>query len=78
MGNKNDWIVVKWEVYDGYAGGSAPQTTEVDLEDFRHSSKQEIEDLLNEIVHEDFLQKVGFSITSESVIEIQERLKEGE
>jgi len=72
---KSDKIEVTWEVDDGYAGPSRPQSTVVDLEDFEDLSEQAIEVLLYEIVGEDFSQNIGYSITSAAVSDIQEAIK---
>ena len=62
-------IEVKWEVEDGYAGKSRPQTTIVDIEkhhmpasEWDELSQEEKEFVIYEAVQEDFDQKISFGI----------------
>lgn len=54
---------VRWEINDGYMGGSRPHETEVDDDDLAEcETEQEKENLIEEYVHEDFLRTVTWSI----------------
>lgn len=54
---------VKWQVDDGYAGPARPQYTKVPDEELAEcESEQEREDLINDYVSEDFLQKITWYI----------------
>lgn len=61
-------IKVRWEVSDGYVG-SRPYDVHVDADDFQHCETDgDIEQLLAEIVQEDFERRVSFSIRNESEV----------
>jgi len=47
---------VRWQVEDGYAGGSRPQYTEIDNEEIRDvaDNPAEVEELIREYVQHDF------------------------
>ena len=50
-----------WEIDDGYVGQRAPQYTEIDDDDLAEcETEEERQELINEIVQEDFEQKVSF------------------
>lgn len=52
-------IKCTYEVDDGYTGKSRPQGFNVDPEDFRDMSDDEIATQLDEIAHEEMLQRVS-------------------
>ncbi len=63
MSSDSDKIEVEWEVNDGYAGGSAPQTTTVLLSEFeRDMTPEEVDTELGEMVQGDFETKITFDI----------------
>lgn len=56
-------MIIEWQVWDGYLGGSRPQTTYIpdnELEDCE--TNEEKEELINEYIQDDFNQKIGWSI----------------
>lgn len=55
-------LIVTWEVDDGYAGKSRPQTTKIPLGDLEGRDRQSV---IEEYVQEDFQNKVSWSIISE-------------
>ena len=58
-------IKVRWEVADGYAGKSRPQYTTINTEDFddwEEMSEGEKKGHIEEMVQEDFEQKISFCI----------------
>lgn len=56
---------ITWEIEDGYIGKSRPHFTEVDDEDLDEcETEDEREELISEIVHQDFLLSVTWSETS--------------
>lgn len=62
-------IKVRWEVDDGYCGGSRPQTFTVDPSDFEDDmDEREIGDRLAEIVQDEFLQRISWFIKNESEV----------
>lgn len=55
---------ITWQVSDGYVGGNAPHTVDIDDDDLADcETDEEREDMIAEIVEEDFRQKVTWSIT---------------
>ena len=57
---KQEYLTVNWEVDDGYAGGRRPQTTRIPVEDFEKGmTRDEIQDIIQGYVQEDFEQNVG-------------------
>ncbi len=78
MSDQSEQMVeVKWQVADGYCGGSRPQSTELHLEDFDvEMSEGEIEDLIYEMVDDDFRQTItpGIENMDEVVEQIQAAL----
>jgi hypothetical protein len=61
-------LIVEWEVEDGYLGHS-PQKTVIDVEntlmdegEWNELSKAEKQEIIEEIVKEDFEQKISFHI----------------
>lgn len=59
-------IKVTWEVEDNYAGGSRPHSTMFDTEwydDWEELSDDLKKRCIEEVVQEDFDQKITFSIT---------------
>lgn len=67
-------IEISWRVDDGYVN-NGPHTTEVDAEDYEGLSDQEIEDLIYEIVQDDFEQSVSFEIASSAITDAKEAIK---
>ena len=60
---------VSWQVSDGYVGGARPHYSEVDLVEFQHcATEQEVRDVLDEVIRDDFEQKIGFTITNEAEV----------
>lgn len=60
---------VRWQVDDGYVGGSRPHYLEVPLDEFQHcTTEQEVRDVLDEIVRDDFDQRIGFVINNEAEV----------
>jgi hypothetical protein len=64
-------IKVTWEVEDGYAGKSRPQTTIIDIEqehmsegEWNELSEDEKRELIEDCVREDFENKISFGIDS--------------
>ena len=54
---------INWEVEDGYAGGSRPQSTSFDESDLDHCETwEEAEHEIWNIAEEDFEQKITFYI----------------
>ena len=61
-------MIVRWQVEDDYVGGNRPHETYIDDYDLSLcSSEGERQELIQDLVYEDFLQKVTFEI-----IEIEE------
>ena len=67
-------IEIRWKVDDGYVN-NGPHISEVDVEDFEDLNEQEIEDLIHEIVQNDFEQSVSFEITSSAITDVKEAIK---
>jgi hypothetical protein len=62
---------VTWQVEDGYVGGSRPHHTKIrlddyvdDIESWNQMSQEEKDDIIRDIVREDFEQRIDFSITT--------------
>ena len=56
-------IEIEWEASDGYVGGKRPQHLTVSIDEFENCSTQtEVESLLDEIIHEDFREKVIWEV----------------
>lgn len=51
-------IKVKWQAADGYVSGRRPQETVIDASDFVGLDRAEAEKLFDEIMNDDFRQKV--------------------
>jgi len=57
---------VKWEVSDGYIGNSRPQYTEVpDCELEYCETPEERQNLINDYVNDDFVEKITWEIVDE-------------
>ena len=62
-------IKVRWEVEDGYVGKSRPQTTIIDIEqlmdieEWEAMTEDKKREFIEEIVQEDFEQKISFGIS---------------
>ncbi len=54
---------VIWQVDDGYIGANVPQYTVIDDEDLEGLTGKARERVINEIVQEDFEQKISWYIT---------------
>jgi predicted RNase H-like HicB family nuclease len=74
----NDKITITWEVSDGYCGGSAPQYFDISPSEFNGNTPEEIREMLDSMIQEDFQDKVTWSCSDfeEYVSQIQEALKE--
>lgn len=57
-------VVIKWEVEDGYVGGARPQETEIDIDDFIHDDEDDLEQILDDVVGDDFETKITYSISN--------------
>ena len=51
-------ITVKWQAADGYVGGQRPQVTIIEASDFVGRSREEAEEIFDEIMEDAFRQKV--------------------
>jgi len=57
----SDYLIVEWEVSDGYAGPRAPHKTKIPIEDFEEGmSRDEVQNIIHDYVQEDFEQQIGF------------------
>ena len=75
---RDELVTVVWEVDDGYVGGSRPQTTEIDLDEFdADMSDITIIRMIEDYIQEDFLQRVTWEVTNESEVidEIRDALE---
>lgn len=62
-------IKVRWEVEDGYAGGSRPQIFTIDPDDFDDDAdEREISERLMEIVQDEFEQRISWFMKNESEV----------
>lgn len=67
-------IKIRWEVEDGYAGGSRPHTTTIDIErdfgmdEWREMSEQEKEEVIHDYVQADFEQQISYAIISKEEV----------
>ncbi|MEE9214693.1 MAG: hypothetical protein V3U54_07845 [Thermodesulfobacteriota bacterium] len=69
----SDPIDVTYEIGDGYVGGSRPQHLTIDPEDFKDMTYEQIQDELDNQVHEDMLQTISTSYDMADIIsQIQE------
>lgn len=57
---------ITWEVDDGYVGKAAPHYLTIDDADFEGCTESEREELIEELIQVDFLQKVSWVETSRS------------
>lgn len=64
-------IACTYEIDDGYVGGSRPQRFNVDPEDFRDMSYEQMAALLDEIAHEEMQQRV-----TACVLRVQETIED--
>ena len=56
----NEFIEVRWEVDDGYAGKTRPQHTRISIADIMDcSSDDEVRTLIDDAIKEDFEQKIS-------------------
>jgi hypothetical protein len=56
---------VRWQTEDGYCGGSRPQYVTIDSSEIEsHMSDDALERLLEDIVQDDFEQRVSFCINN--------------
>jgi hypothetical protein len=58
MGIMSSRIEVTWQAADGYVGGRRPQTTKIEVSDFVGLTRLEAEMLFDQIINEDFSQRV--------------------
>lgn len=59
----SDYIDVRWQVEDGYAGKSRPQYTRIYPEDFvNYETVAEIVSGIEEAIQEDFVNKIWWAI----------------
>lgn len=57
-------IEITWEVEDGYVGGSRPQTTYIDRDEWDAcETEDERQTLIEQYVHEDFLATITWNVT---------------
>ena len=64
-----DDIEITYEIEDGYVGGARPQHMAIDPEDFRDLPDDEIRTALEDIIHEDMLQRVNESYEESEIVE---------
>lgn len=65
----SDKLTVIWEISDGYVGGSRPHRMTISEDDFSgHMTDEELEEILFEMVDEDFRRKASYSITNEDEV----------
>ena len=53
-------IKVRWQVEDGYAGGARPQSTTLNLEDFEGCSDEQIVEMIEQCIQDDFEQSISW------------------
>jgi glutamate synthase domain-containing protein 3 len=59
---KEGIIKIRWQVDDGYAGGSRPQSTEIDKSELEQCDTfEEAKELIENAVQEDYENKVSWS-----------------
>ena len=62
-------IKVRWEVDDGYAGGSRPQMCAVELDDFQHCDDESaVRDQLSEIIQDEFTNRISWFMKNEDEV----------
>lgn len=62
-------IELSWQVEDGYAGGARPQTTYFDAAEFEGcESREEVQNLLEELMHEELMNKVSWTASNYEVV----------
>jgi hypothetical protein len=62
-------VTVRWQVDDGYVGGTRPQRTQVDTEDFQHcKTEEDVRNVLDEIIEEEMRTRIGFSVSNEDEV----------
>jgi hypothetical protein len=60
------YVTVRWEVEDGYVGGSRPQRTHVPLADFDEEMDDgDIANMIEDYVRADFEQNISWEINNE-------------
>ncbi len=63
-------VVIEWEAMDGYAGGSRPHETEIDIEDMAEACEtdEQAREYIAQVIQDDFDQTVhpGWDEQSES------------
>ena len=57
-----DYFEIRYEICDGYIGGSRPQTVRVSADDVLGTPPDKLNDVLWDIVHEDASQKIDYDI----------------
>lgn len=57
---------IRWEISDGYAGGSRPHYTEIDDEDLEGLSEKEKDEYIEDWVRGEFEQRVYYSWSIEA------------
>ncbi len=58
----NDEFEIKWEVEDGYVGGDRPQYVTIEASDFEDMSEDEIREEINNLVEEEFNQRITWYV----------------
>ena len=76
-------IDIRWNVEDGYAGGSRPQYTRFNLWDFDGlETEHQVREYIEDVIFDDFRQRISFytneSSVEDAVEEIMAYLKEQE
>lgn len=64
MGEGGEGVKVRWQVDDGYAGGSRPQSLTIPDEDFEDMTEEEKEAYIEECIQDDFNNKISWHILS--------------
>lgn len=63
-------LIVSWQADDGYISSDRPQSVEVDLTDLVGCTEQEIRDVIEDYIMEDFTQKVSPDFDIEEILEV--------
>lgn len=54
-------MIIRWQVQDGYCGGSRPQTTHIDDEELKEfETDEEREEFIESYIQEDFEQTISW------------------
>jgi len=78
----NDKFKLRYEIEDGYVGGSRPQYVDIYAEDFEDDMDEEdIREMIEDLAHEDMIERVSATVNNlgEAVAWVSEILnREGE